>query len=476
MKTLSQILQHLAVKPLREIRDQEIHSLALSSEAVKPGTLFCALEGTQQDGHQFIEEALHRGAAAVLCEKEAASQEDPRVIQVPNLKNKLGTLANFYFPLKADLQVIAVTGTNGKTSVTHFIAEALSILGVESGLIGTLGATRFGTGEYLPTLTTPSRLDLGKLLVDLPPTVALEASSHALHQGRLQDLPIDVAVFTNLSHDHLDYHGSFEAYRDAKSRLFSWPGLKAAVLNQDDSASSFFREKLHATTGVLSYSLYDSRGDIYLLSQPVISAQHTRALKIHTPIGKLSTTVSLLGDFNLLNVLATLGALIHLGYRPENLESILPALHAPRGRMEKIQLNNGATAVIDYAHTPDALEKVLSTLRPYTNRLICVFGCGGDRDRSKRPKMAEIAEQYASIVIVTEDNSRFEDENQIFSDICQGFKTSNYELIPSRQEAIESALLLAREGDIILLAGKGHETYLDKKGVKSHFDERSFLQ
>jgi UDP-N-acetylmuramoyl-L-alanyl-D-glutamate--2,6-diaminopimelate ligase len=477
MKTLHEILVPLGISAVQNLPNEGIDALSLSSQTVKPGTLFCAIRGTQQDGHDFIEDALQRGASAVLCEDERPELAgDSRVIRIPNLKEKLGLLANVYFPLKPNLQVLAVTGTNGKTSVTHFIAEALTLLGVESGVIGTLGASHFGTGDYSPTLTTPNRLDLGKLLFELPATVALEASSHALDQGRLTDLPIEVAVFTNLSHDHLDYHGSFEAYRWAKSRLFSWPGLKATVLNQDDPTSAFFRTVLRPTTRVLSYSLYDSHADIYLLSPPVIASEQKTELNIQTPEGRVSTEVSLLGDFNLSNVLATLGTLIHLGYRPKTLEEIFPVLHAPPGRMERIPLPNGALAVIDYAHTPDALEKVLSTLRPYTARLICVFGCGGDRDRTKRPKMAEIAEKYASTVIVTEDNSRFEEESQIFNDITQGFKGSSYQVIPSRADAIQTALMLSQQGDLILLAGKGHETYLDKKGIKIPFDERTLLR
>jgi UDP-N-acetylmuramoyl-L-alanyl-D-glutamate--2,6-diaminopimelate ligase len=483
---LQPFLAEISILPeTKNLEEISIQKITLSSKEAGPHTLFCGLKGAQQDGHDFISEAIARHCAAVLCERiptnfSPESSPVPLII-FPKLKEKLGELSNQLYPFNPQLKFIGVTGTNGKTSVTHFIAQALNILQQPCGIIGTLSGA----------LTTPNRFELGRQLSELSPevnpkinTVAMEVSSHALDQNRVKDLPFEMAIFTNISHDHLDYHSTFDAYAKAKAKLFAWPTLKYAVINQDDSYGEFFRKSLNPNTACLTYSLLNPTADIYLTQPPFMNADQKFELSIQTPLGILLTELSLWGEFNLSNALATLGALIHLGYSKASIQKTLPALVPPKGRMEKILLPNQATVIIDYAHTPDALEKVLITLKKYIQspqQLICVFGCGGDRDRLKRPKMAEIAERYASFIIVTEDNSRFENSDQIFQDITHGFKINNlnksisYVIIPSRKLAIQEAVQRAQPGDVILLAGKGHETYLDIQGQKIFFDEREFL-
>ncbi len=457
-----------------------IKHLTLDSRSCEKGSLFFAVQGTQKDGHQFRLDAIKNGCSAVFCEPFPLSPLDKKkfenlaipILSIPNLREKLGIFANRFFPLKSKLNLIGVTGTNGKTSVTHFIAQALTHLKQSCGVIGTLDNTG---------LTTPDRLVLGELLHSLPQTVAMEVSSHALDQNRVADLPFQMAIFTNLSHDHLDYHHTLEAYAAAKAKLFALPSLKYAVLNQDDAHYSFFKNALTPTATLLTYSLHSKKADIYLLTG-ADSAQGDSEISIHTPEGEIHSKIQLWGDFNLSNILAVTAALIHLKYSPTDIQTALETLTPPKGRLEKIVLANQATAVIDYAHTPDALEKILIALKKHThNRLICLFGCGGDRDRSKRPKMAAIAEKYASFTILTEDNSRFEDPEQIFQDIYQGFspafkKSGAYQIIPSREHAINAACQMSEAGDVILLAGKGHETYLDIQGQKMTFDERHILK
>jgi UDP-N-acetylmuramoyl-L-alanyl-D-glutamate--2,6-diaminopimelate ligase len=454
-----------------------IKKLTLDSRSCEAGSLFFALQGSQKDGHQFIFDAIKNGCSAVLCEPFKISSLDKKkleklsipVLSLPNLREKLGLFANQFFPLKSKLKLIGITGTNGKTSVTHFIAQALNHLKQPCGVIGTLGNTG---------LTTPDRFALGELLSGLPATVAMEVSSHALDQNRIADLPFHMAIFTNLSHDHLDYHQTLKAYAEAKAKLFALPSLEYAVLNQDDDYFSLFKNALLPSIKLFTYSLHSNKADIHLISA---SENNIPELVIQTPIGEIRAKIQLWGEFNFYNILAVVGALLHLNYGINEIQNALEILTPPKGRLEKIKLANQAIAVIDYAHTPDALEKILIALKKHTpKKLICLFGCGGDRDRSKRQKMAAAAEKHASFTILTEDNSRFEDPEQIFQDIYQGFssefkKTGTYKIIPSRAQAIKTACQMAEAGDVILLAGKGHETYLDIQGQKMNFDERDFL-
>ena len=476
-----------------------IEKITLDSRTSGPGSLFCAMKGIGQDGHDFIPDAISRGCSAILCERkptspltlEGATLEKflPPIFIFPSLKEKIEALTQRLFPLKPNLCLIGVTGTNGKTSVTHFIAQALTKLNLPCGIIGSLSGS----------LTTPDRFELGRQLSLLPETVAIEVSSHALDQNRLADLPFKIGVFTNLSHDHLDYHQTLDAYAEAKSQLFKRPELNSAVINLEDARADFFIrafKSAHPDRSCLTYSLSQKTADIHLSHPPSLNNKHAFELTIQTPLGRFNTTLALWGEFNISNILAALGALIQMGYSKESLQKTLPYLTPPKGRMERITLPNQSIVIIDYAHTPDAFEKVLATLKKYTHKkslslskqLICVFGCGGDRDRTKRPKMAAIAEKYASFIIVTGDNSRFENPEQIFQDIISGFsqelnqdsnkklkKSNNYKIIPSRELAIKTALQLASSGDVILLAGKGHETYLDIEGKKIPFDERDFL-
>jgi len=427
-----------------------VESLSLDSRMLGPNSVFIALK----EGEAFIEEAKHKACVGILKESE-----------IPNLRDRLSALANVSYPLSQDLRIIGVTGTNGKTSVAYFIAELLNSLNRPCTYLGTLNAP----------LTTPDRITLGKMIHEAQTAqVALEISSHALEQNRIQDLPIQVGVFTNLTQDHLDYHLRMESYAEAKAKLFRLPSLKLAVLNREDPYFSFFKNSLHSSCSLLSYGFSPS-ADIFIESLQR-TPSHT-LLRIQTPRGKFETQTSLMGDFNGLNLLAMIGAVWDQTISLDELAKTIPQLKPPPGRMELHILKNGARVIIDYAHTPDALEKVLRTLRPYTpGKLYCVFGCGGNRDPGKRSLMGRIAEQLSDLVILTQDNSRFENPSQIFAQILSGFTRSKPWVIPDRAEAIHFACKNLNPQDTLLLSGKGHELYLDIQGKKIPFDERIFLQ
>lgn len=372
---------------------------------------------------------------------------------------------------KTHIPFVGVTGTNGKTTVTNLIAQMLP----KAGLIGTLGAGFISdlktTGYTTPPTEQTDELVQG-LLEKGAQAIVMEASSHGLTQGRMQNVPFNVAVFTNLTQDHLDYHGSMEAYGDAKSKLFAWPTLEHAVLNLDDP----FTQQLKSRCEVLitTFSCHDNKADILLQKEQALDNGYQ--LSINTPQGSLEVHLPLLGQFNISNYLAAVATCLCSGMGLEAMRQATAELQPACGRMELISKAQHADVLIDYAHTPDALDKVIQAARQHCHgKLWVLFGCGGDRDRTKRPQMAAIASQ-ADFVVVTEDNARFEDPNQIFDDICQGLRTEHYQVVIKRDEAICYALNNAAQNDLIILAGKGHETYLDNRGEKKHFDERCVLR
>lgn len=455
-----------------------IRELTLDSRKVLPGDLFLAVPGLQHDGRSHIADAIARGAAAVAYESEGAALQpagtDAVLVPVRQLASQLSAIAGrFYGEPSRSLHLLGVTGTNGKTSVSQLIAQALDRLGERCGIIGTLGHGFHGELEQ-GYHTTPDAIGVQATLASLKQhdarAVAMEVSSHGLEQGRVAALAFDVAVFTNLSRDHLDYHGSMEAYAAAKARLFDMPGLRCRVINLDDA----FGRRLAAQpqeSRLITYSLEDASADLYC-PDPQLDDDGIHA-RLITPQGERSLRSPLLGRFNVSNVLAAVGALLGMDWPLDEILAVLPELHGPAGRMQRLGGGDLPLVVVDYAHTPDALEKVLTALRPHARgQLVCLFGCGGERDRGKRALMAQVAERLADRVVATDDNPRNEPADQILEDIRQGFaQPERVQFRPGRGAAIAAAIVAAQPEDVVLLAGKGHEDYQEICGVRQPFSD-----
>lgn len=440
----------------------EVTGLALDSRQVNAGDLFVALDGGRYDGRDFVVEAFARGAVAVLVHADLHGDDDVAgpVITVPNLNAELGFIAaRFYRHPSQDIKIFGVTGTNGKTTTVHCLSQLLQAQGERCGVIGTLGMSleqsHCGTAN-----TTPDAVMLQRQLAQWRDqgvsNVAMEVSSHALDQGRVNGIMFYAAIFTNLSHDHLDYHGSMDDYRQAKQRLFQFAGLTRAVINADDSAANAMRDVVADAVDVIEYSAQGR--------QVAVSAQNTHyelggcTAAVSTPWGKGRLSCPLPGEFNMANVLACLAA---LGQR-QSLASLLQqvtALRGVAGRMEPFGGDGQPRVIVDYAHTPDALARVLAVLRPHVSgQLICVFGCGGDRDRNKRPLMGAAASACADRLVITSDNPRSEDPQAIIDDVIVGC-SGPWQREPDRARAIAGAIAQAAPSDCVVVAGKGHEDY-----------------
>lgn len=467
---LNQLLPQAAAATL-------IRELTLDSRKVRPGDLFLAVPGLAQDGRTHIADAVARGAAAVAYEAEGAAQLDvagAELVPIKGLAAQLSAIAGrFYGEPGRALNLVGVTGTNGKTSVSQLVAQALDLLGERCGIVGTLG-NGFYEALHSGRHTTPDPIAVQATLAELKQAgaraVVMEVSSHGLDQGRVAALDFDVAVFTNLSRDHLDYHGSMDAYGAAKARLFAWPQLKCRVINLDDDfgcqlAAEQFDSRL------IGYSLGDASA--YLYCPEASFGDHGVQARVLTPQGEGLLRSTLLGRFNLSNLLAVVGALLGLGHPLDEILAVIPRLQGPIGRMQRFGGGHLPLVVVDYAHTPDALEKVLEALRPHVDgRLLCLFGCGGDRDRGKRPLMAAVAERLADAVLVTDDNPRTEDPAQIIADIRSGFaRPESVEFVHGRGDAIARLIAAAEPGDVVVLAGKGHEDYQEIAGVRHAFSD-----
>jgi UDP-N-acetylmuramoyl-L-alanyl-D-glutamate--2,6-diaminopimelate ligase len=451
-----------------------ISGLGLSAQALQPGELFLAVRGSRNHGLQHAAAAVARGASAVLYEAEAGLELPALpvpLIGVPDLRRFAGVLADhFHGQPSTALKLIGVTGTNGKTSVVQLIGQALSRLGYAAATQGTLGAGPVGA-LVAGSRTTPDAPTIQAWLAQMRDAgithVAMEVSSHALDQHRVAGLRFHTAVYTNLSHDHLDYHGSMEAYFQAKSRLFRWPDLKVAVVNQDDPWGRRLVPKAAALypCGFASEATIRGHG-------LQIRADGLR-FEVETPWGALSVESRLLGAFNASNLLAVIATLLGMGVPLQELAALLPTLDPVQGRMNRLGGGALPLVVVDYAHTPDALEQALSNLRAHvTGRLIVVFGCGGDRDRAKRPLMGAIAARLADAVIVTDDNPRNEDGDRIVAEILDGMLDRQRVVVErDRALAIHQAVREAAAGDLVLIAGKGHEATQESQGVQSPFDD-----
>ena len=467
---------------IQDMDDVEVTGIANHNENVQQGDLYIALEGDRNHGLDFLSDVIDRGANAVVWDGNEGSIYPSTVpmVRVPKLRENMGYIASRFYEYPSDaMEVIAVTGTDGKSSVSHFVAECLSHADQSCGVIGTLGYGCFGKLQT-STHTTPDALTTHKILNELKQCdvnkVVIEASSHGLVQGRLNGLTIDTAVFTNLGHDHLDYHGSRAKYMQAKRRLFEYDSLKTAVINADDECAGLMINACHKKVTVLSYSKQSSMTAAYL-----IKAEHREqglALRVSL-LGKVvDIETRLFGDFNIYNLLATLLVLINHGFQLDEAAERLSVIHPVDGRMQRFGSSEAPTVFLDYAHTPQALEQVLKSCRNYaTADLVCVFGCGGERDASKRSLMGEIAQRYADRVVICDDNPRGENPEQICNDILKGMtKRRKHCVIHDRAKAITKAIKEAMPGDVVLVAGKGHERYQIIKDVKKPFNDSDFIQ
>lgn len=473
---LDQLLEGVALTACAVSRDVQITSVSYDTRTLKPGALFMALSGYKTDGHRHIGEALNKGAAAVLCQHPPEG-EGPWLV-CPDTRAALAAVsANWFSHPARELTLLAVTGTNGKTTTTYLLKEVLErCAGARVGLIGTnrnmIGDESFPTGR-----TTPESWDLQQLLRNMADAgcthVVMEVSSHALVLHRVDGLRFAAGIFTNLTPDHLDFHKTMEAYRDAKGLLFAQTDL--AVLNLDDEAGRYFARTVSCPR--LTYSENKNEADltaknIRLFPERVefeaVTLGDIRRVRLPIP-----------GGFSIYNALGVLACTQGLGLPLSAAAEALAHVKGVKGRVEVVPVPAPYTVLIDYAHTPDALENILTTVRGLTqNRVVCLFGCGGDRDRSKRPVMGAIAADLADFVVVTDDNPRTEPPQAIIDDILKGMEgtPTPYAVKPDRRAAIRYVLSQGRPGDVIVLAGKGHETYQEINGVKHHLDEREEIK
>jgi UDP-N-acetylmuramoyl-L-alanyl-D-glutamate--2,6-diaminopimelate ligase len=482
---LSRVLERLEQEQLLQaiegpVEDRVLTHLADNSQEVEAKGLFVALRGVHVDSHRFIPQALERGAAVVVGEviPEALKVQFPEVtfLQVADSRRALGVLAVLFHANAARrLRLIGITGTNGKSTTAFLVYHMLNALGEDTGLIGTI-SYRFGRHELPASQTTPGPIELNSLLRRMAGLhcrcCVMEVSSHALDQERVAGLSFSVAVFTNLTRDHLDYHGTFEAYLKAKKKLFDRLSFRATALyNLDDPNGP----AMVADTQACCLS-YGQHPEAQVRLRIVSHSLEGLTLNID---GRLQR-FPLVGRFNAYNLTAAYGVGRVLGKDPELILQALAQSPQVPGRFERFRFLDGTTVVVDYAHTPDALENVLRTLReikPESARLWCVFGCGGERDRGKRPMMGAIAERLADCVVVTSDNPRSEDPRAIFEDIRRGMQHPEGALWEvDRAKAIETVARRCRPGDVVLVAGKGHETYQVIGGEKIPFDDRQFVQ
>lgn len=465
--------------------DLSVSGLCLDSRKVQRGDLFVALPGTRAEGHRFIADAVTAGASAVLFDASVQIDQDVDVpcIPVPELNQILGSIAErFYGMPSQQLFVAGITGTNGKTSCSHFLAQALNSQETPTAVVGTLGNGLIGRLEPA-THTTPDAISLHVMLrrfVDSGArNVVMEVSSHGLDQGRVNGIAFNLALFTNLSRDHLDYHGDMDAYGQAKARLFQMPGLQYAVINGEDTFGLRLRNELPESVETVLYTLSDHAHDQSTVRGQIVSQGHDGLLlDIQSPWGDGRVHSELLGRFNASNLLAVLSALLLSGVGFDAALQRLSRLKTVPGRMERLGGECGKPlVVVDYAHTPDALEQALTTLREHcAAQLWCVFGCGGDRDKGKRPLMGQVAMRYADRIVLTDDNPRHENPQAIIDDVSVGINSDTLVVLRDRAQAIGHAVNSAGADDVVLIAGKGHETYQQVGDEKIAFSDREQVQ
>lgn len=478
IKALKDILFGVSLVSIHGSRDLAISALTFDSRKVKEGTLFFAIKGLTVNGHDFINTAIESGAVAVLCE-DLPEKLDSTIeyIQVENCAAAMGVVAaNFFDNPSKKIKLVGITGTNGKTTTATLLYQLFLNQGYNVGLLSTV-ENKVGYKVLPANFTTPDSIQLNELLAQMVTEGCthcfMEVSSHALVQERVAGIKFSGAVFTNISHDHLDYHETFDAYISAKKKLFDELSSDAfALVNVDDKRGQVM--------------VQNTKGNKHTYA--VKSMADFKARTIHNTIQGLELEINginawfrLIGDFNAYNLLAVYAVAVLLDEEKEDVLTALSQLEGARGRFELVPNSNQILAIVDYAHTPDALENVLKTidnLRTRQETLITVVGCGGNRDKTKRPKMAKIAAGFSNKIILTSDNPRDEDPAQILNDMMVGIPKVDQKktmVIQDRKEAIRTACNLASKNDIILVAGKGHETYQEIKGVKNHFDDKEIL-
>ena len=477
---LKELLKSLKSYKIQGSEDTEIFDVQYDSRKVGKGALFIAIKGEKADGNLFVEQAVEKGAVAVVTDSsELVFRISATAIYVQNAREALARIsAAFYDQPAAKLKLVGITGTNGKTTTSYLVESVLSEGGLNPGVVGTINYRYAGKMFPAPN-TTPESLDLQRLLNDMVESsvkaAVMEVSSHALSQERVGGCLFDVAVFTNLTQDHLDYHITMERYFEAKARLFTdfIDEGKTAVINMDDPKGKDLSKR--ALGRVIGYGIKGRGIETNIYPKDIKLGVEGIEGTLATPSGEIKIKSSLIGEFNLYNIMAAAGAGVGLGLPVDVIERGITALKNVPGRLERVDAGQPFTILVDYAHTPDALERVLSTIRGLTDkRIITLFGCGGDRDRGKRPIMGRIAAEYSDIVIVTSDNPRTEEPLKIIEDITSvvSGQWSGIRVIPDRREAIMEAIKEAREGDVVLLAGKGHEDYQIIGTEKIHFDDR----
>ncbi len=475
---LQELLKNIKPTTIEDNTDVEITGVNIDSRKIKDGHLFVAMKGTQVDGHKFIGKAIESGAKAILCEDMPQEKNDGVCyIQVASTEDAVGKVATLFFgdPSK-HLKLVGVTGTNGKTTIATLLYNMFRKFGYKVGLLSTV-CNYIDDREVPADHTTPDPIELNELLSEMVKAgceyAFMECSSHAIHQKRIGGLKFTGGIFTNLTRDHLDYHKTFENYRNAKKAFFDGlPKTAFAITNADDRNGMVMVQNTKAT--IKTYStrqMADFRARIIEM--------HFAGM--YLDIDGHEVGVQFIGKFNVSNLLAVYAAARMLGMQPEDILVAMSTLHSVSGRLEPIQSPDGFTAIVDYAHTPDALENVLNAIHEVLNgkgKVITVCGAGGNRDKGKRPLMAQEAVRQSDRVIITSDNPRFEDPQDIINDMIAGLNKEQMKkviTIVDRKEAIKTACMMAQKGDVILVAGKGHENYQEIKGVKHHFDDKEVL-
>jgi UDP-N-acetylmuramoyl-L-alanyl-D-glutamate--2,6-diaminopimelate ligase len=467
--------------------DIEISSVAYDSRAVRPGALFVAIRGEKTDGNRFVFEAIERGAKAIASESARPANATPPVpanvewVQVAQARHALATAgANFYKRPAEKLQLVGITGTNGKTTTSYLMDAILRAAGNATGLFGTI-TYRTPVGERPAKNTTPESLDLQSFLAEVRDAggrfAVMEASSHALALDRLWGCPFAVAIFTNLTRDHLDFHKTFEDYFGAKRRLFEGTGAGRPALGVVNTDDPYGKRLGGLAARTLTYGLHNGAE---ITTKKFALSFSGLEFTASTPAGKLAVRSPLVGRINVYNILAAMAAAIGLGISPEQIVAGIEQLRSVPGRFERVDCGQPFLVIVDYAHTDDALKNLIATARELnpSGRLITLFGCGGDRDRAKRPLMGEVAGRGSDLVVLSSDNPRSEDPLLIINDAIVGLQKTQarYRVEPDRAAAIEIALDEARQGDIVLLAGKGHETYQVLKDRTIEFDDREMAR
>ena len=476
---LSELLKNIKPTVIVGDSEREVTGIEIDSRKVAAGGLFVAMKGTQVDGHRFIEKAVEQGAVAVLCEDLPEKMpSDVTFVQVESTEEAVGPVATVFFGEPSlRLKLVGVTGTNGKTTIATLLYNMFRQFGHKCGLLSTV--CNYIEDEAIPAShTTPDAIELNRLLAKMVESgceyAFMECSSHAIAQQRIGGLQFAGGLFTNLTRDHLDYHKTFENYRDAKKKFFDdLPKTAFAITNADDKNGTFM--------------VQNTRAQVKTYSMRSMADFRARLLECHfegmyLEIDGREVGVQFIGKFNVSNLLAVYGAAVMLGKQPEEILVALSTLHSVNGRLEPVHSPDGFTAIVDYAHTPDALENVLNAIHEVLDgkgKVITVCGAGGNRDKGKRPLMAQEAVRQSDRVIITSDNPRFEEPQAIIDDMLAGLDAKQMKKVLSivdRREAIRTACMMAEKGDVVLIAGKGHEDYQEIQGVKHHFDDKEVVR